>query len=448
MRPKRVVFYGNFGDGNLGKEAALQTVIEHARKLWPDAELTCVCTGPEDVRTRHGIAAFCSWARGPGSWRRGAAPAWAAGRGDSGGGPAKEPAHEPAKQGVARRAAVRALRSVKWLLYKVPLEAIHWAFSLRLIARSDMLIVPGTGIVTDHHCGPWAWPYELFKYCALASLCRVEIVFLSVGAGPIHHPISRRMIARSVAAARYRSYRDEDSKRCMEGIGVDTRRDGVHPDLVFGLAAQSLLPGRATGGGGRVVGLGLKDYAGPADGSGEAGYRKYLETMAAFVSWLGTSGYTVRLLIGDMQYDTRVRRDLLELLQGRNPGQGRVLSEPILTVSELIRQLAEADVVISPRLQNLVLALMLGKPVIALCDLEKVRSLLGGLELPEYCLPIEELDAEGLAAGFLRLERDAARIEAHIRERVEVYRQAVERQYTEVFAERVAAPVTSAVAGP
>jgi polysaccharide pyruvyl transferase WcaK-like protein len=447
MRPKRIAFYGNFGDGNLGKELTLQTVIEHTRRRWPDAELECICTGPEDVRARHGIAAFCSWARGSGSWRGGAAaPAWTADGGDCGSAPAK-----PSPQrGVARRLAGRLLRSVKGLVYKLPLEVIHWAASLRVIARSDLLIVPGTGIVTDHRCGPWTWPYELFKYCALAGLCRVEIVFLSVGAGPIHQRISRRMIARSLALARYRSYRDQDSKRCIEGIGVDTRRDAVCPDLVFGLAAQSLSPGRATAGGGKVVGLGLKDYAGPGAGSDEAAYGKYLETMAAFVSWLGTRGYTVRLLIGDLQYDSRVRRDLCELLASRHSAQGQaqVLAEPIPTVAELMRQLAETDVVISPRLQNLTLALMLGKPVIGLGDLEKVAALLGGLELAEYCLPLASLDAEGLGERLLRLESDAVRLESHIRERVGAYRNAVERQYAEVFVERAPAVVPSSVAGP
>lgn len=420
----RIAFYGNFGDGNLGNECTLQTAIEHALKRWPDARLVCICTGPEDVRARHGIAAFCCRARRT-RWSRGAEPADLRSR------------RAAAKQTLVVRPAVWIARIVRFGFWRLPLECAHWVRSLRVIARSDMLIVPGTGIVTDRGCGPWSWPYELFKYSALAALCRVPLIYLSVGAGPIDHPLSRWLITKSLAGARYRSYRDEDSRRCVQGRGLDTRHDRVCPDLVFGLTAQNLPP-RAVATTARVVGIGLKDYSASGYGCDDTGYREYLETLAAFVSWLGKRGYAVRLLIGDMQYDSRVRRDLLQLLESRAPAGERpqVVSQSMLDVGELIRQLAETDVVISPRLHNLILALMLQKPVIALCDLPKVQALLHELQLAEYCLPIEGLDVEHLAARFLQLEGDVRRLERHIRERVESCRHAVEGQYAAVFGQR------------
>jgi polysaccharide pyruvyl transferase WcaK-like protein len=83
---------------------------------------------------------------------------------------------------------------------------------------------------------------------------------------------------------------------------------------------------------------------------------------------------------------------------------------------------------------------MLEKPVIALSDLPKVKSLLDDLQLSEYCLPIDTLDAAGLRSCFLRLESQMARLKTHIRGRVESYRQAVERQYTVVFGDSRLAP--------
>ena len=56
----RISFYGNFGAGNLGNECTLQAVIEQTRRRRPDAQLLCFCTNPQDVRTRHNIAAFPS----------------------------------------------------------------------------------------------------------------------------------------------------------------------------------------------------------------------------------------------------------------------------------------------------------------------------------------------------------------------------------------------------
>src|SRR6516225_5358339 len=60
MKPARISFYGNFGAGNLGNECTLQAVIEQILRCWPDAQLLCFCASPQDVRTRHNIAAFPS----------------------------------------------------------------------------------------------------------------------------------------------------------------------------------------------------------------------------------------------------------------------------------------------------------------------------------------------------------------------------------------------------
>src|SRR5215472_16841792 len=60
MKPARISFYGNFGAGNLGNESTLRAVIEQILRRWPDAQLLCFCTNPQDVRTRHNIAAFPS----------------------------------------------------------------------------------------------------------------------------------------------------------------------------------------------------------------------------------------------------------------------------------------------------------------------------------------------------------------------------------------------------
>src|SRR5215467_11284286 len=56
MKPPRISFYGNFGTGNLGNECTLQAVVERVLRRWPDAQLLCFCSIPQDVRTRHNIA--------------------------------------------------------------------------------------------------------------------------------------------------------------------------------------------------------------------------------------------------------------------------------------------------------------------------------------------------------------------------------------------------------
>ena len=432
MRQTRIVFYGNFGAGNLGNEVTLQTAIEQTLVRLPDARLVCVCTNPEDVRTRHGIEAVASMSRDSGwSW----SDLEAAQSADAdGGAPRAGPA--PDHRGLGARLA----RLFRILFRRVPQELAHCYRMLRLIARTDVLLVPGTGIVTDGSCGSFGWPYDMFKLTALARLRGRRVLFLSVGAGPFRYRLGGWFIRRSLGLAHYRSYRDVDSKRRLEEIGFDTSDDAVCPDLVFGLSRDELSRGQAATGSRRIVALGLKDYATPVDEADAQGYRDYLDTMAGFVVWLQAQGHTVRLIIGDAQYDTRVREDLIALLEARGAGAEAplLLSEPIPTVEELLRQLGETDAVVSPRFHNLVLALMLNKPVIALSDLPKVTALLVDLGLGRFCLSLEGLTAGALTGCFTQLQSEAASLRASIRDSVEAYRHSVNDQYAKVYA-RVAA---------
>ena len=421
MRPARIVFYGNFGAGNLGNEVTLQTAIEETARRLPGVQLLCVCTDPQDVRTRHGIEAAAAMSRDS-DW------SW------SGLSARPTDVGSPAAR-TSRRAVVARVGRI--LFRRVPREFAHWYQMLRIMARSDLFLVPGTGIVTDGSCGAFGWPYDMFKLTLLARLCGKRVVYLSVGAGPFRYRLGCWFIRRSLGLAHYRSYRDVDSKRRLAAIGFDGEQDPVCPDLVFGLSRAHLAEARTGTGLTRIVGLGLKDYAAPLDTADARSYHDYLGVMADFVTALQAQGHTVRLIIGDAQYDTRVREDLIALLKARGasataPG---LLSDPVPTVNELLAQLRETDAVISPRFHNLVLALLLNKPVIALSDLPKVTALLADLGLERYCLSLEGLTSADLADRFAQLEGDSARLKSHIGRATESYRRAVDAQYESVYGE-------------
>jgi polysaccharide pyruvyl transferase WcaK-like protein len=295
-----------------------------------------------------------------------------------------------------------------------------------------MLIVAGTGIVSDHLCGPLGWPYEIFKLSMLAALCRVRVAFLSVGVGPLRHPLSRWFIKRGLSHAHHRSYRDQASKQYLETIGFKTDRDFVHPDVAFDLRPGNL--GSALPAGERlIVGLGIKEYGSfdPLGRTASKAFEQYLNTMAAFVNWLQQHGYGVRLLIGDTQYDTGVIEQFVRVLKTRNIATNvpLLMAEPAQTVAELLRQIAETEVVISARYHNLVLALIQDKPVIVLSDHPKLDSLATDLGLTRYLLPLATLRAEDLIDRFKLLESDAERLRSYIRAEVTKYRQALEPLY-------------------
>lgn len=431
MQQTRIAFYGNFGAGNLGNECTLQTAIEQTVARVPHAQLICVCPNPADVRARHGIAAALSVSRRPG-W------SWA----DLSASHTENDARAERGSGSARRESrvsrfrSKAARLVRIVFVRAPRELVHWCEMLRLLARSDVLLVPGTGIVTDGACGSLGWPYDMFKLTVLARLCGVRVIFLSVGAGPFRHRLGCWLIRRCLGLAHYRSYRDADSKRRLEDIGFNTTHDVVYPDLVFGLSCNHLTSQQTHAERSRIIGLGLKDYATPVNDEDAKNYRDYLLVMADFVMWLQARGHTVRLIIGDAQYDTRVREDLIALLKARGSGAGESLplSDPVPTVDELLRQLSETDAVISPRFHNLVLALMLNKPVIALSDLPKIDALLVDFGLARFCLPLEGLKPEELTARFVDLQNDAASLRPYIKDVVEKYRHSVDEQYEKVYA--------------
>ena len=399
----RISFYGNFGAGNLGNECTLQAIIEKVLQFEPDARLLCFCTNSEDVGARHQIAAL------PASVSR------SAGHGSG-----------------ARRNRLLS-RILRIVLRWIPLELMQWLKSIGPMRRTDVLIIAGTGIVTDLS-GPLGWPYEIFRLCTLARIFRIKIVFLSVGAGPINHALSRWFLKRSLGLADFRSYRDVASRDYLAQMGIDTSGDFVCPDVVFGLS-RGKLPAQSTGGSERrIIGLGLKDYG--ADAASQTGSRRlYLRAMADFVSWLHAQGYAVRLLIGDMHYDEPVVREFIALLSdlGVSAQPPLLLVDPVRTVEELLNQLAATDAVISPRYHNLVMGLIQGKPVIALSDHAKLDSLVTDFGLARFRLPLADLKSEMLIARFEELRRDFDRLAPHVREGAEQYRHQVGGHYKLLF---------------
>lgn len=391
-----ISFYGHFGAGNLGNECTLQAVIEQTLRHCPNAQMLCFCTNPKDVRTRHNIAAF----------------------------PSEVVDKAAAKRSGSRGPLVCLARIFRIAFKRIPLELVHWVKSLRAVSRTDMLIVAGTGIVSDYLCGPRGWPYDIFKLSALAALCRVKLVFLSVGVGPIHHPLSRWFLKSSLALAHHRSYRDEASKQYLEKIGFNTDRDFVYPDLVFGLSQDHLVSGVRPGQR-RVVGVGL--YCGLG--------REYLDAMAAFVSWLQGHDYAVRLLIGDIQYDAPVMEEFVDILKSRDiPTEAPLLIvEPALTVKELLHQVGETEAVISARYHNLVMALIQNKPVIALSDHAKTASLVTDFGLTQYLVPLGNLSPDVLIGRFKQLDNDMKRLRPYIKAELGKYRQALDAQYANLF---------------
>ncbi len=397
-RKAKIAFFGHFGRGNWGNESTLQATLCCLRRLAPDAEFMCICTGPDTVARTYSITAV------------------------------------PSRTFSAERRTPhnRLIRSARRLVVGVPRELRQWIGSLKTLRGTDALVVPGTGLLNDVDTFLSWGPYDMFRWSVAARLCRCKVLFVSVGAGPLDSHAGRFLVKSALSLADFRSYRDESTQQYLEGIGFRAGHDPLYPDLAFSLS-EDLAPERNDSWKPRpVVGIGLMKYA------GEYGFEKptrvvytaYLRTLVDFVEWLLLRGYDARLLIGDV-VDRPAVQEFRSLLDERPVTQeaGRVIDEPIESVEGLLRQLVATDLVVATRFHNVLLALLLNKPVIAISFHHKCTSLMSQMGLSEYCQDIDRLSTSRLFGQFSELEQNAGDVKRMVAEIVGAKRDALAEQY-------------------
>jgi polysaccharide pyruvyl transferase WcaK-like protein len=99
----------------------------------------------------------------------------------------------------------------------------------------------------------------------------------------------------------------------------------------------------------------------------------------------------------------------------------------------LLAQLAATSIVVSPRYHNLLLALLLGKPVVSVSYDPKNDALVESVGLGEYRQPIEALDVPLLVHQVLDLERQSDRCRAEIEQNVARFREDWRNEYQAVL---------------
>jgi polysaccharide pyruvyl transferase WcaK-like protein len=394
-RPAKISFFGHFGSLNSGNEATLTAVLARLRLLYPEAEFQCICTNPAAVIAREGIQATTITTGA--SRNRNTHPRW--------------------------------LRRLRYGLT----ELGQCARAFKKLRGTDVFVVPGTGLLTDAF-GLDAWgPFSLFKWVLAAKLRRARIMFVSMGAGPFYSSLGQTFAKASLSLADYRSYRDQASRDTLCEIGFAAHRDPIYPDLVFGLP-EALLPASTpdAASGRRVVGLGLMAYPGrysAAEPRPET-YTAYLESLAVFVAWLLDRGYDIRLLFGDGDGDLEVVDELKALVRARlgSLDESRIVAQAPYS-QDVLDELAQTDVVVATRFHNVLLSLLLNKPVIAISFHHKCSSLMQQMHLADYCHDIHEIDAGKLIELFEKLEQNTEEVQQTILEGVRDARAALDDQF-------------------
>ena len=360
----RVGFFGLLGQGNFGNDGSMESVLNFLRTKHPDAILGCLCSGPEDVTARYGIPATRL------NWHRleyqtasniGLITMKAFGKG------------------------VDAIRTVAW------------------VRRFDVVIVPGMGVLDSSlPLRPWGFPYSLFLLCTAGRIFGTRIALISVGAEFIPARSVRWLITWAARLARYRSYRDIPSRDAMRSMGVNTSDDEVYPDLAFALPRP---PDTANHAG--TVGVGVMKYHGGNDDRRWADeiYRTYVDNLKHFVRWLVDNDRRVRLLIGDDE-DMAVIAEILSDLRDHRPDlePSQVVTEPIHCLADVMLQMSFVDTVVATRFHNVVCALRMSKPVVAVGYGAKNEGVMTEMGLAEFCQRVKSLDVERLCDQYTTLE--------------------------------------------
>lgn len=378
----RIALWGNFGTQNLGNECTLAAALLQLRRRLPAAQLSVICSEPGDTAARHGVLA----------------ESIAAANSDG--------------DGAGRPGILRLAR-------RLGRECRDWARALRRGAALDALIIVGTGIVTDTDEGSLGFPYQLFKWAVATKLTGGRLLFVSVGVEAVSGRMARRFITAALRLADYRSYRDERCVMLLEALGFSTRGDRVFPDLAFGLAppaARAAQPPSAPAGApsARTVAVGLYSYCGGGAGSAAAAarYTRYLEQICSLIRWLLDTGHGVRVIIGDVAYDSPVRADVRALLEksGIGLGSAAYADEPALSFEQLLLQLTATDLAVASRYHNVLLALLCGKPVLSLSYEGKNDELMREMDLGAFCQSLDELDIGRLIDQLRNLEERYAEL--------------------------------------
>jgi len=369
-RPLRIGIFGGYGTGNFGNDASFEALYNFLRAEHPNAEISAICSKPENVTQRFGVKAVGIAA--------------------------------PRPEGIWRKLDTLALRQ--------PSTWRNWARCLKALNGYDVILSGGTGVFDDFRDTPLGWPSVLGRWLLAAKMKGVTWRFISIGAGPITNPLSREMFKRAGATAKQRLYRDQDSYDFMKRLGVDGPLDGVVPDLAFLLPAPSA---EKQAGSPLVIGVGMMTYHGWSSAGGM--YEKYIALHVELIQWLLAEGHEVRMIIGQTPTDLTAARDV-EARLGRKFLTPR--DEQMSSIHDAMAAIAETDMVIASRYHVQIAALKAGKPLVSLSYGPKNDALMADVGLSEFAQGVDHTDFEKLKQQINTMIAGRERYAAQVREKV------------------------------
>src|SRR5712692_4031375 len=434
---KQIGIFGHVGTLNLGDETIIAAVLQNIRLRYPQAQIRAFTFNPDDTQARHGITSYPI--RRTNGFFPGTKP-------PASGGPATQSAGKPLiRQPGIRDAiklipvlypAMKGIRNGIKLLKSSFSELVFIGSCYKNLKGTDLLIVAGSGQLTDHSGGAWAYPYTFFKWSLLARALGTKLAFVSIGTSWIESPLSKFFLKSALSRADYRSYRDESSEKQVRRLGI-SGENIVVPDLAYSLNMPPAPVSVGPRGPRLLVGINPIPFYHEKlwHKADKQLYEMYVETHAGFASWLVHRGYDVLFFPTQLRADPPAIQDIIAAIQRRDPAtSGQIhVNSPLRSPEDLIAAMSRMDFILAARFHGVLISHLLHKPVLAVSYHYKTADLMARMGQSECTVEIEDCTLGALTSRFILLESRSAKIAAELERRVPICRQALDLQYQRIF---------------
>jgi polysaccharide pyruvyl transferase WcaK-like protein len=246
--------------------------------------------------------------------------------------------------------------------------------------------------------------------------------------------MTRFLFNSAARLAFYRSYRDAGAKEAMRKRGLNVDDDHVYPDLAFALrppVGSEVDP--------KLVAVGVMAYYGTNDERKQADeiYARYVVGMKRFVRWLAENDHKVLLIVGDTNgSDSSVVAEILDDVLAGLPDLDRstVTAAAVSSYSDVMQVMTQASSVVAIRYHNVLCALKLSKPTIAISYSPKHDALITDMGLPEFSLAVSTLDIDELIKKFTELESRSEELRGTLEKRNTTKAEGISVQFAELSA--------------
>ncbi|MEM7763823.1 MAG: polysaccharide pyruvyl transferase family protein [Pseudomonadota bacterium] len=431
----RIGVFGHYGNANLGDEAIIRAAIENLRGRLTETDIVCFSINEADSAQRYDVPAYpirrlqreavafelSGEPPVPEGWfdrnRRSPAPRSTDGTG----------LRERLKRVKWLRTLVLRLRQGARGIAQLPGELRFLYRSFQVLKSLDLLMVTGSNQFLDNFGGVWGFPYTVFKWVALARLAGCKVALVSLGAGPLKHPVSHRLCRWSLALAHHASYRDEPSRELVEGS--PPHKGLVYPDV----ASNVSLPDPVQRDEQRPLCVGINPMpvfdARYWHAGDDRQYSAYVDKLVGLTRHVQSNGYLACLFSTQIK-DNAVIGDVLSRLTDEE--RDAVVVRQPRTVDELLATLRDIDISVPTRFHGTVLSVRVGNPTLGICYHRKTGDLLTAIGLGEYQVDFTTFTLDEIIALLDRLIANRETVRPIVQRANQQHEQLLSEQYDRI----------------